>query len=140
MRSTLRVAAILFAVCAVLWQVGVTPQTLNVLTAATPAEAPRGFDATDDCSAGDVVGAPAEDRTPEDGSVTWRGAAYSTGPDPQPARPAAAARREVTVYVTRTGKKYHRGSCQYLSQSKIPMALSEARRVYDPCSVCDPPR
>jgi hypothetical protein len=46
---------------------------------------------------------------------------------------------EVTVYVTRTGNKYHRGSCQYLRQSKFPMPLSEAKRKYAPCSVCRPP-
>jgi hypothetical protein len=48
--------------------------------------------------------------------------------------------KEITVYVTRTGTKYHRGSCRYLSQSKIPMPLSEAKRSYDPCSVCKPPK
>jgi hypothetical protein len=46
-----------------------------------------------------------------------------------------------TVYITRTGEKYHRGSCGYLSQSKIAIALSTAKaRGYTPCSVCDPPR
>jgi len=46
-----------------------------------------------------------------------------------------------TVYVTRTGEKYHRSSCRYLSQSKIAIALSTAKaRGYTPCSVCDPPR
>jgi len=44
-----------------------------------------------------------------------------------------------TVYVTRTGKKYHRNGCRYLSKSKIPMSLSEARKFYEPCSVCNPP-
>lgn len=45
----------------------------------------------------------------------------------------------VTVYVTRTGKKYHRGSCSYLRQSRIPMSLSEAKVQYGPCSRCRPP-
>jgi hypothetical protein len=27
----------------------------------------------------------------------------------------------ITVYVTRTGAKYHRDGCRYLSRSKIPM-------------------
>lgn len=31
-----------------------------------------------------------------------------------------------TVYVTRTGSKYHRGSCQYLRKSKIPMSKVDA--------------
>lgn len=43
------------------------------------------------------------------------------------------------VYITRTGKKYHRESCQYLRQSKIEISLKEARdRGYGPCSVCSP--
>jgi len=45
-----------------------------------------------------------------------------------------------TVYITRTGEKYHRGSCGYLSQSKIAISLADAKaRGYGPCSVCRPP-
>jgi len=29
-----------------------------------------------------------------------------------------------TVYITRTGKRYHRGGCRYLASSKIPMTLT----------------
>ena len=47
--------------------------------------------------------------------------------------------RGVVVFVTRTGKKYHRGSCSYLRKSKISMSLSEARGQYGPCSRCRPP-
>ena len=44
------------------------------------------------------------------------------------------------VYITETGTKYHLSGCQYLSQSKIAIRLSEAkRRGYTPCSVCNPP-
>ena len=46
----------------------------------------------------------------------------------------------ITVYVTRTGKCYHRSTCRYLSKSKIPMPLAEAKRRYRACSVCNPPR
>lgn len=43
----------------------------------------------------------------------------------------------VTVYITRTGEKYHRNGCQYLSQSKIPVSLSDAKaQGYTACSVC----
>jgi competence protein ComEC len=48
--------------------------------------------------------------------------------------------KEVTVYVTRTGSKYHRASCRYLAKSCIPMSLQEAKTKYGPCSVCNPPR
>lgn len=47
----------------------------------------------------------------------------------------------VTVYVTKTGEKYHRDGCRYLSKSKIPITLSKAKSGgYTPCSVCGPPR
>lgn len=46
-----------------------------------------------------------------------------------------------TVYVTRTGKKYHREGCRYLAQSKIPMTLKDAKaKGYQPCKVCRPPQ
>jgi len=45
-----------------------------------------------------------------------------------------------TVYITKTGTKYHVSGCRYLSQSKISISLSEANdRGYTPCSVCKPP-
>lgn len=54
--------------------------------------------------------------------------------------PTEMAKGSTTVYVTRTGSKYHRGGCQYLRRSKIKMTLREAVDAgYDPCSVCDPP-
>jgi hypothetical protein len=44
-----------------------------------------------------------------------------------------------TVYVTNTGTKYHRSSCQYLSKSKIPMQADSASEAgYSACSVCKP--
>ena len=46
----------------------------------------------------------------------------------------------VAVYVTKTGKKYHRGSCSYLRQSKILISLEEAKLGYSPCSRCSPPQ
>jgi hypothetical protein len=48
-------------------------------------------------------------------------------------------RVERTVYITRTGAKYHRGDCRYLSQSKIPIKISVAiANGYEPCKVCRP--
>lgn len=46
--------------------------------------------------------------------------------------------RTQTVYITRTGAKYHRGSCRYLKYSKIAISLEKAKRSYGPCSVCRP--
>jgi len=44
------------------------------------------------------------------------------------------------VYITETGECYHRDGCRYLSHSKIPISLHDAKaRGYRPCSVCRPP-
>ena len=41
---------------------------------------------------------------------------------------------QVTVYVTKTGDKYHTSTCQYLSKSKIAISLEEAKQSgYEPC-------
>jgi len=43
------------------------------------------------------------------------------------------------VYITKTGSKYHRGSCSYLKKSKIPISKKDAKaRGYGPCSRCRP--
>jgi hypothetical protein len=48
---------------------------------------------------------------------------------------------EQTVYVTRTGKKYHVAGCRYLRSSQREMNLKDAVAAgYTPCSVCNPPR
>ena len=60
---------------------------------------------------------------------------------------AAQQRHEVqqsnqtqTVYITRTGKRYHRDGCRYLASSKIPISLKDAKaNGYTPCKVCHPP-
>lgn len=54
--------------------------------------------------------------------------------------PAPSASK-VIVYVTSSGEKYHRRSCQYLYNSCIEIELQKAKqRDYDPCSKCNPPR
>lgn len=50
-------------------------------------------------------------------------------------RPTGAA----TVFVTRTGEKYHRETCRHLSKSKTAISLKDAAERYGPCSVCKPP-
>src|SRR5687767_9507619 len=45
-----------------------------------------------------------------------------------------------TVYITKTGAKYHKNDCGYLRSSKISINLSEAQdKGYGACSVCKPP-
>lgn len=58
----------------------------------------------------------------------------------KPAPPPVVEKQEVTVYVTRTGAKYHRSGCRYLARSCIPISLEDAKASgYGPCSVCGPP-
>jgi hypothetical protein len=58
------------------------------------------------------------------------------GPD----RPAAAPWAETTVYITKTGTKYHRAGCRFLAKGATPIRLAEVGTKYHPCAVCDPPR
>lgn len=55
------------------------------------------------------------------------------------ARVAQADQKEEAVYITRTGKKYHRAGCRSLSRSMIPVSRREAQeRGFLPCKVCHP--
>jgi hypothetical protein len=45
------------------------------------------------------------------------------------------------VFITRTGIRYHRGSCRYLRKSRIPIEIGDAEgKGYTPCKVCKPIR
>ena len=45
------------------------------------------------------------------------------------------------VFITRTGIRYHKGSCRYLRKSRIPIEIGEAEgKGYTPCKVCKPIR
>ena len=67
---------------------------------------------------------------------------WGDAPEGKPKRPPTTAEQDdPTVYITRTGKKYHSAGCQYLRKSKIPVKLSDAKaRGYGPCSKCGPPQ
>ncbi len=46
-----------------------------------------------------------------------------------------------TVYVTKTGEKYHKTNCRYLKYSKKELTLERALTYgYKDCSVCKPPK
>ena len=46
----------------------------------------------------------------------------------------------VTVYITKSGEKYHLDGCSSLRKSKIPVSLEDAKaRGYEPCKNCNPP-
>ncbi len=57
-----------------------------------------------------------------------------------PVTPATTLPGITTVYITKSGKKYHRAQCQFLAKSKIPISLTQAKkRGFTPCKVCKPP-
>jgi hypothetical protein len=54
---------------------------------------------------------------------------------------STTTKRTTYVYVTKTGTKYHRKGCRYLTQSKTKVALAWAKsHGYKRCSVCKPPK
>ena len=55
------------------------------------------------------------------------------------ARAQSSVTNEHTVYITKTGEKYHSSGCQYLKKSKITISESSAiAQGYTPCSKCNP--
>ncbi len=49
--------------------------------------------------------------------------------------------KDIPVYITNTGSKYHSYGCQYLRKSSIQTTLKSAiNSGYTPCSKCSPPR
>ena len=61
------------------------------------------------------------------------GTAVGGSADSSQAAPAGVPR---TVYVTKTGTKYHLDGCRFLSKSRIPMPRDEAVQRYELCGVC----
>lgn len=47
-------------------------------------------------------------------------------------------KNKTIVYVTKSGTKYHKQGCRFLSKSSIPVEFQEAKNKYSPCSVCKP--
>ena len=60
---------------------------------------------------------------------------------PDRSMPTADDTTQQVVYVTKSGTKYHLGSCSHLSKSKIEKSLTEAKNTgYEPCKTCNPPK
>lgn len=58
-------------------------------------------------------------------------------PDPAPAEPSPSPVQSETVYITQTGKKYHRAGCRHLQKSQIPISLDDAKaKGYTACKSC----
>ena len=68
------------------------------------------------------------------------GGALAVPASPQATTQQSDQKKDVTVYVTRTGKRYHLAGCKSLSKSNIPMSVKDAKaRGYTPCRICHPP-
>ena len=83
-----------------------------------------------------------ESRARNSGKGLWSESSPESVPKPKPeAKPETGSKTDVdgelTVYVTESGKKYHRESCRW---GNIPIKLSEARATYEPCTRCTPPQ
>ena len=65
----------------------------------------------------------------------------TVAPSQQPAPQQQTQTKERTVYITKTGKKYHTSTCRYLAKSKISTSLKDAKaKGFTACSVCRPPQ
>lgn len=53
--------------------------------------------------------------------------------------PTHQAPQSITVYVTKSGTKYHSEGCRYLKKSCIAKDLDRVKLTYKPCSKCNPP-
>ena len=69
------------------------------------------------------------------------GGVFAVPPVQQPTPQQQVQTKEQTVYVTKTGKKYHLATCRSLSKSKIPLSLKDAKaKGFTACSICKPPK
>ena len=51
---------------------------------------------------------------------------------------SATSNQTYTVYITKTGDKYHRYGCQYLHSSCIAKDINAVKYTHTPCSKCKP--
>lgn len=68
-------------------------------------------------------------------------AAVTPQPTAPPVQPVVQTVADRTiVYVTPSGKKYHTANCRSLRSTRTPITLEEARKKYEPCKQCNPPK
>jgi micrococcal nuclease len=63
----------------------------------------------------------------------------STSSSAKPTVGAQSPSGPVTVYVTRTGTKYHRADCRLVTRGSVSIPVTEAIKKYGPCAICKPP-
>jgi competence protein ComEC len=119
------------------------------VSTATPSETPTLGDAATPSAGRSVKAQSKSSSSPK--SVTGSGSAQlnsaaspATAPIAETAAPVRSIapkpkRVEETFYITRTGARYHRGSCRHLRRSAFPITRAEAEaQGYTPCRVCYP--
>ena len=75
----------------------------------------------------------------DDGEGNW-GALTGVVRNPKSINPNSQRESNQTVFVTRTGKKYHLKNCNSLKKSKSPISLGIAKQSgYTACKRCSPP-
>lgn len=74
----------------------------------------------------------------ESGGVVVR--AKTTKSAEKAIEPQKYAEKDI-VFITKSGTKYHKEGCSYISSSKIPMLKEQAiNEGIEPCSKCYPPQ
>lgn len=85
----------------------------------------------------------AETRAKRHARGIWAPAGGAAASAPTVAKPRSTPGPEPhdaeLVYVTPSGKKYHRADCQHVGKSGRGLPLREARAKYQPCARCKPP-
>ena len=75
-------------------------------------------------------------QTAKPAAETKKPAAVSSS-TPKPKLDASSVENSATVYITKSGKKYHRDGCSSLAKSKISTTKSKAvAQGYTPCAKC----
>jgi hypothetical protein len=78
---------------------------------------------------------------PHPTSIRASASAFSVASAATSASSVSPSRKTTYVYVTKTGKKYHRAGCRYLKYSKRKVTLKWAKaNHYTACKVCKPPK
>ena len=89
---------------------------------------------------GEAVGLWADEAPEAPWDFRHKGSAGSADGNGVETRADTLSSESVSIFLTRTGSKYHRGSCRFLAKSRIPTSLDKVQGKYAPCKVCKPAR
>jgi len=108
------------------------PQQEAPVQVTPPPAPPRPMPQSGMTSGGPVTGSKGSFGAPSTGVTSSKGSFGAPGS-------TRAMAKADPVYITKSGKKYHRADCQHLAKSHAPMARAQAQRNgYSACDVCKP--